>query len=421
MAFSRYNNRTSITYYTSLRLKLLLLVVLFAVAGNQLFPVIEAAVPPPPCLTDWSYLSHSHICVKLHAGGGALYKDTSRLCSTAAEDSQAGISPLLLGFQSVAVGDFHSLDTVVGNNIHQLWFHVAKSPPPLALLSTPISSTTSNISSCLAIRNRTVGESWSASRNITCPVSHQNHYNNATKLHFLCRMPSRTSPLALDTFENRQFSATSAYAGNDTFGLLRHEPHNIIVNTTFRLGVFQRAGWCSSTNSTYANSTGNSGESWEVGFDGRVLLSGLRLQYGVVGGDSDIENCRSWVSKFRVDYHNGNGWLPLASNLNNSNGSIDYDFSTGDNSSMSNDGYVDFWFSMLLEVERLRLKPIEGKRDCHGIKTAWSDRFCLRVGFFGYHFRRDLDVFLRRRRQKMNADDVVSVLYLFFQFTILYL
>ena len=236
-------------------------------------------------------------------------------------------------------------------------------------------------------------------------------------------MPARTAPLASwDSFEKRQFTASSTYSGtNDTFDLLKHEAHNVKINTTFRLAVFNGAGWCSSTNST-PNNAGIGGESWQVNFDGSVLLSGLRLQYGLIPSVSDNGKlCRSWITRFRVDYHNGNGWLPLAYNLS----SVDYDFTTlddGGGDKMDSDSYVDFWFSptssMLTRVERFRLIPIEGKRECDGIKTSWSDQFCLRVGFFGYFLRRDLDSFIRGGRYASTPGSVSIIYFTLLFFTV---
>ena len=227
-------------------------------------------------------------------------------------------------------------------------------------------------------------------------------------------MPARTSPLASwDLFEKRQFTASTIYSGtNDTFGLLKHEAFNVKINTTFRLGVFNGAGWCSSTNST-PNNAGIGGESWEVDFDGQVLMSGMRLQHGIIRNvDDGGKLCRSWITRFRVNYHNGNGWLPLASNVS----TVDYDFTTSDDNGnvdkMASDGYVDFWFSptssMLTKVERFRLIPIEGKRECDGITTSWTDQFCMRVEFFGYYLQRDLDSLIRGGRY-LNTPDSVSL------------
>ena len=169
MAYYRNNNNktklvTFCSILSSLPKLLLTALIVIAFGGNPFSICVAAsASPPPTCLTGWSYLSYSLICIKLHAGGSALYVDTARLCSTAAEDDQTGVSPLLLGFQSVAAGDFHTLDTVVGDGIHQLWFHVAEAlsqQPQLALLQEAPTTTTSaslNYSSCLAIRNRTTG------------------------------------------------------------------------------------------------------------------------------------------------------------------------------------------------------------------------------------------------------------------------
>ena len=161
---NNHSNKTKVITFWNLLvspLKLLLLAVLIVVGNPKSLLVAATKSPPPPCLTGWSHLSLSHICIRLHAGGSALYADTSRLCSTAAEDDQTGVSPLLLSFQSVETGDFHTLDTVVGNGIHQLWFHVAEASPqqqpPLVFFQETTSFSSMNYSSCLAIRNRTTG------------------------------------------------------------------------------------------------------------------------------------------------------------------------------------------------------------------------------------------------------------------------
>lgn len=161
------NNKTKIITFCNILsspFKSMLAVLIIIAFGNSLSLVIGATTsPPPPCLSGWSHLSHSQICIKLHGGGSALYVDTVRLCSTAAEDDQTGVSPFLLGFQNVAAGDFHTLDTVVGDGVNQLWFYVVDALPqqaPISLLQkTPITATTSmmNYSSCLAVRNRTSG------------------------------------------------------------------------------------------------------------------------------------------------------------------------------------------------------------------------------------------------------------------------
>ena len=338
----------------------------------------ESSVSVPPCLTGWSHLSYSHLCVRLHTDGSALYNNTAELCSSAVESHKTHFSPVLLDFQSVQTSDFHTLDTVVGNSIHQLWFHVASESSPYLPTDNP----------CLAFRNRTTGESWSVSQNISCPdiSGSDNKTWNSSRLQFVCSVSSALSPLNMELMEDRQFSASSVYKdANETFGLLKHEPHHAKINKTFALGFLQGAGWCSSSDA------GN-GSWWQVDFDGRVLLSGIRLQYGIVSNNSNegtIEY-RSWISKFQVDYHNGEGWLPLAANLTDP---VSYDFTENGGSGADE----DFWFSPAVEVEQFRIKPIEGRSECTGIQHP-SHQFCLRTGFYGYFFRKNLDAYLRKTK-----------------------
>ena len=290
-----------------------------------------------PCPGNWTLLSRSNLCVRLQ--NAAFYERSVGLCSideVHLQGSETRVWPLLLGFQDVEADDFSSLDNAIGPNVQRLWVQLANG-------------------SC-SIRNKT-HSSWSSSIETACEYP-------SLQLPSICMLPSRRAPIDISEYRDYQFSASSFYTGDKTFGLLKYEPQNVAVNKTFQIGLSKGAGWCSDTDST--------DEFWQIVFPGQIWMSGLYIQNGM------IKNCSLWISKFRLFYHNGDGWHSI--NQNHTNQTEDF---------QNNLGSSQYWFEYPIEVESLHLIPLEYNSSCLDTGDVEYDRFCMRIQFYGYYIRKD--------------------------------
>ncbi|XP_066915702.1 uncharacterized protein [Clytia hemisphaerica] len=303
---------------------------LFSLLGG-----IHSAITP--CPENWTLLSRSNLCVRLQ---NATYFDHSiGLCSIDEihlQGSETRVWPLLLGFQDVETDDFSLLDITLGSNVKRLWTVLANG-------------------TC-SKRNKT-HSSWETSLEMSCD-------DTSELIHSVCILPSRITPIDTSEFRDYHFSASSFYTENKTFGLLKYEPQNIALNKTFRIGLFEGAGWCSNTD--FEN------EFWQIDFPGQVWMSGLYIQNGIV------KNCSLWISKFLLNYHNGEGWL--SAYVNDTNQSADF---------QNEHGSFRYWFDYPIEVEKLRLEPLEYESNCLDSNDTEFDRFCMRIQFYGYYIRKD--------------------------------
>lgn len=305
------------------------------------------------CSQNWSYLPNTKICIQFQ-NVSLPFLSTYLRCAA-----------ILDGLQIPSLLDIKKISNIENGDLA-----VLSSLPGAKPISFWTAKQEEQEKNC----------SFAELQNNTVVNIHSNANCSTTKLPFFCERSSSNARLGIEDFRlsSQHFSASSNYVQPNTLELMEYKPYFARLNRVFSEGLFQGAGWCSKTNSKDGDD-----EYFEIDFQGTVFISGLTLQYGLVG------RCRVWITSFYIQYFRKDTWVYLSDSETQAKLSPATVFNTSKTS--AGNSTTNFWFKKTLTTKRFRIVPSTSETLCssENLPQEKLEIFCLRLEIFGFFFERE--------------------------------